>query len=187
MPKPDLRREAVSRRNGLSIDQRAGFSGAIVAQLETYLRDFSSHAVLAYRAQPSEVDTTALFEDLKQPLYAPRMEADHHLEWHRITTESEWRRGPFDILEPVDGPIWQPGDTPAVILCPLTAFDRSGNRLGMGKGFFDRWLAGHRHGIDCIIGLAFSCQEFESIPAEPHDIPLDIVITELEVIPCPNS
>jgi len=185
--KPQLRRAAIARRQALSEKQRSDYSLRIVQRLEAFLNDRSDHAVLAYRSQPDEVDTAALFDDLKQTLYAPRMEADQHLEWHRITADSAWKRGPFGILEPVGGPLWQADDGPAIILCPLTAFDRSGNRLGMGKGFFDRWLAAHRQGIAHIIGLAFSCQEFELVPAEPHDIPLDIVISENEVITCQNA
>jgi len=73
-----------------------------------------------------------------------------------------------------------------VLLCPLTAFDRQGNRLGMGKGCFDYWLSKHRHGLDQVIGLAFSGQEVAHIPAEAHDAPLDYIITEKEVIECPR-
>ncbi len=187
MHKPLLRSEAIARRQALSDQQRSDYSRRIIDRLEGFLAGYPDHAVLAYRSRADEVDTGALFSELKQTLYAPRMESDQHLEWHRIAADSLWKRGPFGILEPVDGPVWQAANGPAVILCPLTAFDRSGNRLGMGIGYFDRWLASHRQGIRQIIGLAFSCQEFESVPTEPHDIPLDIIINENEVIPCPNA
>lgn len=69
-----------------------------------------------------------------------------------------------------------------MVLVPLLGFDRKGNRLGYGKGFYDGFLSQTRN--DCLkIGIAFSCAEVENeIPAEPHDIRLDYVVTEKEVI-----
>ncbi|PJC70988.1 MAG: 5-formyltetrahydrofolate cyclo-ligase, partial [Zetaproteobacteria bacterium CG_4_8_14_3_um_filter_59_5] len=72
------------------------------------------------------------------------------------------------------------------LLCPLVGFDRCGNRLGMGKGCFDRWLDGMKNHILLGVGLAFACQECPRIPAEAHDMPLDIIITEGETIACRN-
>jgi len=56
----------------------------------------------------------------------------------------------------------------------------------MGKGCFDFWLAQHHHHIQQIIGLAFSCQEVAAVPAERHDMPMNCIITEKEVIQCPK-
>jgi 5-formyltetrahydrofolate cyclo-ligase len=66
---------------------------------------------------------------------------------------------------------------PDVIVMPLLGFDSRGTRLGYGGGYYDRTLAklGKRPRL---IGLAFSVQEISEIPHEPHDIPLDAVVTE---------
>jgi 5-formyltetrahydrofolate cyclo-ligase len=69
---------------------------------------------------------------------------------------------------------------PDVMLVPLSAFDRSGHRIGYGAGHYDRAITrldalGRR---PCLIGIAFSCQEVSSVPFEPHDIPLDAILTE---------
>jgi 5-formyltetrahydrofolate cyclo-ligase len=64
----------------------------------------------------------------------------------------------------------------------MLAFDRSGHRLGYGAGYYDRFLESNPHLLK--IGLAFSCQEAQSLPSDAHDIRMDIIITEDEVIDC---
>jgi len=106
------------------------------------------------------------------------------MHWLRILPDSLWHHGSFNISEPDQGELWQAETGTTILICPLVGFDRTGNRLGMGKGFFDRWLERHRQDIDILIGLAFTCQEVPHIPAEAHDIPLDAIITEKGWISC---
>ena len=68
---------------------------------------------------------------------------------------------------------------PDIMLVPLAAFDRSGHRIGYGAGYYDHTFAHLRKAKAVIgIGLAFSAQEIEAIPALPHDVRLDFVLTE---------
>ena len=69
---------------------------------------------------------------------------------------------------------------PDVMLVPLSAFDGSGNRIGYGGGFYDRAIARLRAAgrSPLVVGIAFACQEAEAIPAEPHDIGLQAILTE---------
>lgn len=68
---------------------------------------------------------------------------------------------------------------PQVLLVPLAGFDRAGNRLGYGGGFYDRTLEGlRRNGPVLAIGCAFSVQELPLIPVEATDQPLDIIVTD---------
>ncbi|MAZ66810.1 MAG: 5-formyltetrahydrofolate cyclo-ligase [Kangiellaceae bacterium] len=73
-----------------------------------------------------------------------------------------------------------------VILMPLVAFDRQGNRLGMGGGFYDRTLAclkaRSRRGKPKLFGIAYDHQQVEALPVEPWDIPLDGIITPSNVM-----
>ncbi|WP_275784922.1 5-formyltetrahydrofolate cyclo-ligase [Pararhizobium gei] len=78
-----------------------------------------------------------------------------------------------------------PGDDapvvdPDIMLVPLAAFDRTGHRIGYGAGYYDRAIdLLHRKGRQPrLIGIAFDCQEVASVPAEPHDVALDAVLTE---------
>jgi len=184
--KQQLRETALARRSALSAEQKRRFSLQIEKQLFRHLKTSApeNHHLLAYRALPEEVDTAALFASPPYTIYAPRMHGREDMHWLGVTPETRWVQGRFGILEPESGPDWADEESPAVLLCPLVGFDRSGNRLGMGKGCFDRWLAKFQQRIEAIIGLAFSCQELPDIPAEPHDIPLHTIITEKEVIPC---
>jgi len=142
--------------------------------------------LLSYRAMNSEVNVDGLFGLPDYEVFAPVTHHHEHMEWRAITPATTWAPGLFGVLEPEQGDTWQEQNSPAILICPLTGFDRRGNRLGMGKGCFDFWLAEHRLQLQCIIGLAFSCQEVSSIPHEAHDIPMNTVITESEVIACPN-
>lgn len=74
-----------------------------------------------------------------------------------------------------------------LVLLPLVAYDRSGARLGMGAGYYDRsfaFKAGHKHHKPVLLGLAHSCQEAARLPVEPWDIPLGAVATETGFIAC---
>ena len=75
---------------------------------------------------------------------------------------------------------------PDLIILPLTAFDRTGTRLGHGLGFYDRAIAGlrGRGRMPWLMGVAFSVQEVAAIPTEPHDARLDWIVTEDETLDC---
>ncbi|MBH1999656.1 MAG: 5-formyltetrahydrofolate cyclo-ligase [Sphingomonadaceae bacterium] len=70
--------------------------------------------------------------------------------------------------------------TPDVILAPLIGFDRAMNRLGQGGGYYDRAFARFPDALR--VGLAWSAQEIDNVPADPWDLPLDIIMTEVELI-----
>ena len=69
---------------------------------------------------------------------------------------------------------------PDIMLVPLSAFDSTGHRIGYGAGHYDRAITRlHQKGLNPrLIGIAFDCQEVPSVPAEPHDVRLDAILTE---------
>ena len=69
---------------------------------------------------------------------------------------------------------------PDAIIAPLIGFDRGMNRLGQGGGYYDRAFARHPDALR--VGLAWSVQEVDALPADPWDLPLDIIMTEAELI-----
>lgn len=85
--------------------------------------------------------------------------------------------GPFGLTQPAADS--EPLE-PSVILTPLVAFDRSGNRLGQGAGHYDRAFAEHPQAWR--VGVAWSAQEVDTLPADPWDVPLHAVVTEKEWI-----
>ena len=73
--------------------------------------------------------------------------------------------------------------SPDLIIAPLLAFDRTGGRLGQGGGHYDRTIEALRaRGSLFVIGLAYAGQEIDAVPREPHDQPLDAILTELGYI-----
>ncbi|SNR56072.1 5-formyltetrahydrofolate cyclo-ligase [Puniceibacterium sediminis] len=93
------------------------------------------------------------------------------------------REGPFGAMVPaVDRFI-----EPEILIVPLVAFTRAGGRLGYGGGFYDRTLELLRSKRPTLaIGFAYAAQEADDLPLEPTDQPLDLIVTENEVI-APNS
>jgi 5-formyltetrahydrofolate cyclo-ligase len=68
------------------------------------------------------------------------------------------------------------------VIIPMLAFDKKGNRLGYGAGYYDRFLFSHPHLTR--IGIAFAIQELEEIPADATDAGMDIIVTETGIIRC---
>ena len=84
----------------------------------------------------------------------------------------------------VPAPSGAPAATPDLVIVPLLAFDRSGGRLGQGAGHYDRTLAALRAaGPVFALGLAYAAQGLDRLPCEPHDQPLDAILTETQFFP----
>jgi 5,10-methenyltetrahydrofolate synthetase len=94
-------------------------------------------------------------------------------EWHPGVA---MRSGALGIPAPVDTPLV----VPDAALVPLVAFDAQGFRLGYGGGFFDRTLAALAR-RPLAIGVGFEVQRLPTIHPQPHDIPMDFIVTEADV------
>lgn len=186
--KQALRYASLQRRRALGNRQRQAYSRIIVHSLQAYLGNIQPKVdcLLTYRALSSEVDADLLFQQSEYRVFAPVTHHHTHMEWHRVSAGTSWRPGYLGVPEPDGETLWQAGMGATVMICPLSAFDRRGSRLGMGKGCFDYWLGANRQHITQVVGLAFSCQEVAAIPVERHDVPMDCIITELETIECPE-
>lgn len=133
-----------------------------------------------------EIDTLPLAAALAargHALCLPCLEEGHdNIVFRSYKLGDPLRAGPkFGILQPLDeAPIVHPH----VLLMPLLGFDRHGNRMGLGGGYYDRTLAHYRATgqVRCGIGIAYAAQEVESIPVAPYDQKLDLIATEREVI-----
>lgn len=88
--------------------------------------------------------------------------------------------GPFKTQEPLAS---APVVVPDIVLVPLAAFDREGRRMGYGGGFYDRTLARLRAETAVLaIGVAFQAQEVDAVPTGPHDMALDMMLTDTQVL-----
>ncbi|PZU12522.1 MAG: 5-formyltetrahydrofolate cyclo-ligase [Sphingobium sp.] len=116
----------------------------------------------------------AMGKTLALPRVLDRLGSMDFLRWE---PDAPLRPGPFGTShpEPGYGPV-----VPDVIIAPLVGFDRAMNRLGQGGGYYDRAFA--RMSDALRIGLAWSAQELDAVPADPWDLPLDMILTEVELI-----
>ncbi|HEX4105939.1 MAG TPA: 5-formyltetrahydrofolate cyclo-ligase [Rhizomicrobium sp.] len=130
-----------------------------------------------YHAHESEADPALLLKALAESgahIAFPRITAkDAALDFHLVPDGEILSPGRHGIHEPLAH--W-PKVTPALLLVPLLAYDDQGYRLGYGGGYYDRTLAA-LNGARAI-GLAYGGQRMESLPHDPHDYPLDAVLTE---------
>ena len=140
--------------------------------------------VALYLPIGSEIDPKPLMGKLAAAgaqLALPCVQDDGSMVYRAYTRGDMLEQRPFGLLEPNPE---VPEVNPTLVITPLLGFDRSGNRLGYGKGHYDRALTRLRdQGRVFVCGLAYFGQEVEEVPAEPHDVPLDWVMTERGSIP----
>ena len=104
---------------------------------------------------------------------------------YEIRNWSELSPGSWGILEPdeMEGRAISVDDID-IVIAPGVAFDESCNRLGYGKGYYDKLLSRKKGLIPFVIGLAYEEQIVNALPCNPHDIKMDIVITDKRIITC---
>ncbi|MBC8134958.1 MAG: 5-formyltetrahydrofolate cyclo-ligase [Fibrella sp.] len=144
----------------------------------------NARRILLYCATATEINLNSLIRDgMGKEWYLPRCIAGNNLAIHRVFSASlsGLKQNRFGIHEPhPDSPEIAPGGTDLVIV-PALAFDERGNRLGYGGGFYDRFLPRLRP--DAVtVGLTLDALMVPALPAEPHDVPVQIVVTETRTI-----
>ena len=140
--------------------------------------------VMIYLSTPQEVDTSQIaiqcWNDMKR-VVAPKVSWEQRrmlpIEIHSLT--SDVRPGELGIREPVEGMPIPVADLDLVIV-PGLAFDEHGNRLGRGRGFYDRFLA-HRDFTGTSCGLALEEQVFQEVPHGQHDQRVRMLVTDRRV------
>ena len=178
MPKKAIRAALLAQRKHLSVD--TCFHQSLVAQ-EQFLQlpELAAAATLAlYSPILNEVFTEEIFHQAraqgKRVVY-PRVQGAG-LEFFEVNSAAELRVGNFGILEPQGTQSW-PLAMIDLLLVPGVAFDQSGHRLGYGKGYYDRLLPDRPAGCR-LVGLCFEFQLLSTLPAEGHDVRMDLLVTE---------
>jgi 5-formyltetrahydrofolate cyclo-ligase len=177
--KQELRAIALAGRDALSDAQRAFAADAIAARGLPF--GLLKGAVVAgYSPIRSEVDPLPLMRRLADDgarLALPAVTTRGPSLIFRAWSASEkLLLGPLGILEPSPAAAEV---VPDVMLVPLAAFDRLGHRIGYGAGYYDHTFS-HLRKIKTVtaVGVAFAVQEIKAVPALPHDVALDYVLTE---------
>ena len=176
-----LRRRFRATRQALEPALRQAETAATVAVLSSYLKAHADRPLASYLALSDELDLTELHRfwwSQKRSLWLPRVSGPGTLTWHAFTDENHVMHatalGSFGIREPNPARVpAQPLPTNTTVLVPGLAFTRAGQRLGQGKGFYDRVLSAHQGHT---IGIGYHCQWAEHLPTETHDQPVAMVV-----------
>ena len=172
-----LRREKIQAREALSMEERRNFSTAIVQRLAQLPEYQAAETVMLYRAVKGEV----LREGLSGKRFVwPLCVGAGEMIALLPEGESAWQQGCYGIPEPVRERSREikPEEIDLVI-CPCTVFDLRCCRMGMGKGFYDRFLPQCKKAT--FLAAAFEVQKVEALSAAPWDVPMDAVVTEKTV------
>lgn len=179
--KKEIRKEIIQKRDALPFLEVENKSSHIVTSLLKTPEYKEAAQILLYADFRNEVKTDSIFTDaiLKgKKVYYPKIFGDI-MEFYHVTSLDELHSGYMGIREPEENPlkrfIYKKQDN-VLVISPGVAFDPQGNRIGYGKGFYDKYLTNKR--ILSVIALAFSLQIVDEIPSEHNDIKMDKIITD---------
>ncbi len=169
--------------------KRAALSSSLMQQaanqaVEIFLQNIpleKVNVIAAYYAMNNELTILPLVEKLwaknKQICLPSVIENNQPMIFRAWQRGDELIDGLHNIKAPDDNALIL---VPDIIIMPLVAFDKKGNRLGYGKGYYDRTVADMKRN-PLLVGYAYSVQEVENIEYESHDVPLDYLVSEKEV------
>ena len=180
--KAALCRAVLRRRDALPEGERALLGGRIVAAILDLPAYENAGVVLAYASFGTEIQTDGFLRRVLSDgkvLLVPRVERGGLGLYEVRDPAGDLAPGTWGIREP------KPERCPSVdpdgvdfALVPGVAFDRRARRLGYGGGFYDRLLAGGLPGETPLVSGAFGVQILAEVPTDPHDAPVDLVVTE---------
>ena len=172
--KDDIRKDIISIRKKITNKKK---KSTIIVDKIINLDIYNKSRVIAlYNSLPNEVDISYLIDKSlnNKIVLLPRVYNDK-MEFIVINKDTKYIKSSFNVLEPI-GNIYH-GNIDLVIV-PGVSFDKKLNRLGYGKGYYDKYLKN----INCYkVGICFSNQIISKLPCMKHDIKMDMVITEKEV------
>ena len=185
--KRSLRAAALAQRSLLSRSESIARSRLIEARALQFPPYLASRSVALYNPIQNEVETEAIRDQALatgKSVFFPRLGPQDSLELIKIGSASEFRQGRFGILEPTgERGLGGRDRDELVVFVPGVAFDLRGNRLGRGKGWYDR-LIKNDLGEATVVALAYDFQVVDAVPAEEWDQRVHYLITERSVVDC---
>ncbi|MES2470153.1 MAG: 5-formyltetrahydrofolate cyclo-ligase [Verrucomicrobiota bacterium] len=174
--KPALRRRLRHELGHLPEATRTTASATLRDRLLAWPCFQQAPVVALFHSTATEPDLLPLLRNPGKTFLLPLCHPDRSLTWHRPLHLDRWRPGPFGIIEP-DPSLSPPvaAASMALVLVPGLAFTPSGDRLGHGAGYYDRFLATLAPSVPTA-GICFSCQILPTLPAAAHDIPVHHVL-----------
>lgn len=182
MPKRRIRRSQIMLREQLTAQQAADLAGRAQVRLIQQAWFAEAKVIALYSSIRNEVDTQQLFDAavfLGKRIVFPRID-DGRMVFVEVKSRGDFCLGKFGVLEPVGMKVVPIGCIDLMIV-PGVAFDRDGFRIGFGKGYYDQAL--ENRPLSCrLAGLGYAFQLEESVPREAHDVGLDWLVTDQEVL-----
>lgn len=177
--KSKIREQIKAKRDSLSKEELLHLSKLVIENLSS-IDDFNKrNNIMFYISKDNEVHTHNIIKSLmkKKKIIVPITDKNSLIA-SELTDFSNLKLGPFSVLEPTTIKEISPDDIDIVII-PGVAFDRNGNRVGYGKGYYDIFL---KKTNALKIALAFDFQVVDKIETSTHDVSVDIIVTEKEII-----
>lgn len=176
--KQRMRELLIQKRRMLAAEERVSLSESILSQLEKMTVFREAKTVLLYYPKNNEVDVLPLFRRYKRDktLLLPVTHRDR-MTAHPYEGNDKMHRGKFGIPEPTTPEFQGKID---VIIVPAVAFDRAGNRLGRGGGYYDRFLKKQPHAT--LIGVGYDFQLVDEVPVRKHDQKVHRIILPSQTI-----
>lgn len=177
--KNELRKDFLEKRNNLSIDEVKLFSLEIEKRLFSLDLWEKSSEIFTYIDFNNEVITRNIINEsfkLGKKVSVPICNKDCNMKFYKINSFEELSKSSYGILEPKKSPenLSIPNEN-SLIIVPLVAFNGNNQRIGFGKGYYDRYFSKNAKGIK--IGLAYSFQKIDNSDIfNDFDIPLDFII-----------
>ena len=184
-----LRQSLRHKRQALSLEQRQQAALQLAEQIQLLPQYPSAQHIGFYMTNDNEIDPLPFIEKawaMGKQCYLPKLDPDHkkHLYFILYHKGDPLNLNRYKIPEPLPSPHQRhPVGDLDIVLTPLVGFDKQGNRLGMGGGYYDRTFEFVSHNSDkpLLIGLAYEAQKVEHIPAENWDIPMRLIVTEKQI------
>ncbi|PAJ74624.1 5-formyltetrahydrofolate cyclo-ligase [Pseudoalteromonas sp. NBT06-2] len=186
MKRTEIRDVIRKKRNSLSSKEQRNAENAVKVNLSQLLNSYKNAKIAVYLSNDGELNTSSLIDKIQidnHEVYLPVLHpfTSGNLLFQKYEKNSPMKANRYGIFEPeLNCSHVCPVSELDIIFTPLVAFDDSGNRLGMGGGFYDRTLARfYKEGWQkpLLVGIAHNCQKVAQLPTESWDIPLKTIVT----------
>ena len=177
-----LRQQIRKTRANLTALQQQQAEDSITQQALALIEERNAQHIALYISFDGEISTDKLIQILwaqGKQVYLPVLHPfnPNHLLFLRYLPDTPMLKNKFGIWEPkLNVQNVLPLDELDILFTPLVAFDKEGNRLGMGGGFYDRTLQNWQNSSFIPVGLAHQCQQVEQLPTEAWDVPLHQIL-----------
>ena len=176
LTKSELRQEIRLQKRSRSLFELTEESAAITDRVINHPKVLAAKVLMLYHALPDEVDTHGMIERLQatgKTILLPKVTDDENMQLRLYRGEEDLKEGAFHIMEP-SGPVFESLDAIDVAIVPGMSFDSENNRLGRGKGYYDRFL--QKMPDIYKIGICYEFQKRPHIPADDFDVKMDEII-----------